>query len=1194
MNMNNVSTKWTAWGAAALLMAAAGAVQAQEITPPGSAATASTNDGNVPANSVDGNLNTRWSGFGSGAWLQFDLGGTRLLKYVKVAAHMGNQRRNMFEVHTSADTAVWTVLMGGQTSGTTTQLETFTVPGTPFARYVRYVGRGNTDPAKAGWNSVSEMEVWAYPNGPPAAPTNLRAQPDAGKVTLTWNAASASQFQIWRRLSQCDTYTQVGTSNATTFTDMNVVDRRHYYYYVVAVNSGGTSPPSDPIAVTPQIQPPAAPTLTATAGPADSGRVDLSWSAIASATRYTVKRTTANVHCSPSAGTPAAIATVNPPATTYTDTTAVPGVTYYYLVSATNITGEGADSERVLVLALRDQAPTPPPTPTPCPTGTPVPSPIPPTATPPAPHSLSVEAANGRIRLTWNTDYPYPNGPKYFSVYRAVVDCGPYVQVARKLSTYPFQYVDGGLTNGTTYYYFVVGTNDRGDSLDSETVGATPANVPPKAPTGLTATNQPGPTVRLTWNEVLADSYTVKRGAFSGGPYTTIASGIPTNSGATRTWDDTSVAAGTVYYYVVAGVSSSEGPHSNEAQVLTPGAMPAPFLTANPQSSAIALAWTSIPGATSYRLRSAAAGCSAFSDLATITGTSYSFATSSATRRYFQVIAMGSGTESTPSNTAASSAYIVTAMPPTVTATAGSDRVTVSWSAVGGATLYRILRGRQELFCSVPIAPVYELLATTSATSHVDVGVHPSSTYFYRVSAVVPGGETQAGDANARVPGVLLGPTPTPMGCPWPTPTPTGTPTPTPAPGVIPGAPANFSAAAGHQKVTLSWDHGSYNGFGEIGYSVYRGTTACGPYQLLQRDVKRPPYVDSGLANGGSYVYIVTSRNQNSEGPQSQESLAAPANGPPPPLDGIIGEPSRPYVRFRWKPAYGAADYVVRRATSSEGPFSVVGTTTADEFIDRTGSPGVTYVYQATARNGFGESAPRTLTGASQNAPAAPSGLTAANAGAGIALQWTASPAATQYKVYRHTATDGYFAPIATVGTTAYSDQSGLTSTVRYYYVVTALSAAESEPSNVASAVAGQTDVEITPPSSRVTASTNDGNVPGNTVDSNLGTRWAGYGGGAWIRYDLGATRTVTRLNIAVYKGNTRHNSFYIQQSPDNSTWYTVWAGQSSGTTTGLETYDIPDTSTRYIRYYGNGNINSTGADTAWNSVTEVEIFAVP
>jgi tartrate-resistant acid phosphatase type 5 len=134
-----------------------------EVTPPGSAVTASANDGNVPGNAVDNNLGTRWSANGDGAWLQLDLGSTRTVGHVAVAAHSGNTRRNRFDVQVSADGGTWTtVIAGAQTSGTTTAEDTFDFTDVP-ARLVRYVGHGNTDPAKGTWNSVSEVSVFAVP-----------------------------------------------------------------------------------------------------------------------------------------------------------------------------------------------------------------------------------------------------------------------------------------------------------------------------------------------------------------------------------------------------------------------------------------------------------------------------------------------------------------------------------------------------------------------------------------------------------------------------------------------------------------------------------------------------------------------------------------------------------------------------------------------------------------------------------------------------------------------------------------------------------------------------------------------------------------------------------------------------------------------------------------------------------------------
>lgn len=134
----------------------------------------------------------------------------------------------------------------------------------------------------------------------------------------------------------------------------------------------------------------------------------------------------------------------------------------------------------------------------------------------------------------------------------------------------------------------------------------------------------------------------------------------------------------------------------------------------------------------------------------------------------------------------------------------------------------------------------------------------------------------------------------------------------------------------------------------------------------------------------------------------------------------------------------------------------------------------------------------------------------------------------------------------------------------------------------------GTGQLEVTPAASGVTSSSNDGNVPGNTVDNNLGTRWSASGDGQWIRYDLGSVRTVTRVTIAVYNGNGRHNRFDLQVSGDGTSWQTVWSGQSSGTTTAQESYDFADVNARFLRYLGHGSDVS-----AWNSLTEVDIFAL-
>lgn len=117
-------------------------------------------------------------------------------------------------------------------------------------------------------------------------------------------------------------------------------------------------------------------------------------------------------------------------------------------------------------------------------------------------------------------------------------------------------------------------------------------------------------------------------------------------------------------------------------------------------------------------------------------------------------------------------------------------------------------------------------------------------------------------------------------------------------------------------------------------------------------------------------------------------------------------------------------------------------------------------------------------------------------------------------------------------------------------------------------------------------SSTDDSNVPENTLDHNLDTRWSAEGKGQWIQYDLGSETPLRSVSIAWYKGNERKETFDIVTSNDGKAWETRFSGKSSGANWNLENYSIGDVSARYVRIIGYGNSVSL-----WNSITEVRIY---
>jgi len=110
-------------------------------------------------------------------------------------------------------------------------------------------------------------------------------------------------------------------------------------------------------------------------------------------------------------------------------------------------------------------------------------------------------------------------------------------------------------------------------------------------------------------------------------------------------------------------------------------------------------------------------------------------------------------------------------------------------------------------------------------------------------------------------------------------------------------------------------------------------------------------------------------------------------------------------------------------------------------------------------------------------------------------------------------------------------------------------------------------------------------NIPANTLDKNLGTHWSAAGDGQWIRYDLGSSQTITSVDIAWYQGDQHTSLFDLQTSDTGTIWTTVYTGSSSGTSTGMESYNVVDSAGRYVRIVGHGNSLSLR-----NGVSEIEI----
>lgn len=458
-------------------------------------------------------------------------------------------------------------------------------------------------------------------------------------------------------------------------------------------------------------------------------------------------------------------------------------------------------------------------------------------ATPPAaPAGLTATAVSTtEIDLAWTQNSTNENG---FTVERSTdgVNFTPIATVGANV----VNGADIGLNPSTTYYYRVRAFNAAGDSAYSNITSARTFDVPPPAPTGLTALAG-NAQVSLTWNtSVGATSYNVKRSNTSGGPYTTIATGVTPTS-----YTDTTVANGTTYYYVVsASNSAGESPNSNETSATTqpppPPAAPAGIIAVAGDRT-VTLTWDQSPGATHYYVYRAEVSGEPYNLVAygiytpmwTDTGVTPH-------TTYFYVVKAVNDGGTSPYSTEASATPYALPIAPTGAAITFADFTALELGWEDNATDetgYTIERSVDNLS--------FTLLASLPAatTFYRDEGLADNTTYFYRVRAFNNDGQS----APAEVSGTTEA--------------------------LPPNPPGNLAAMiVSSSQIDLAWFD---NGDNETAFEIERAIGAAGTWSVLASvAANSTSYSDTSLTPGTTYHYRVRALNTGGYSGNSNEADA--------------------------------------------------------------------------------------------------------------------------------------------------------------------------------------------------------------------------------------------------------------------------------------------------------------------------------
>ena len=587
----------------------------------------------------------------------------------------------------------------------------------------------------------------------------------------------------------------------------------------------------------------------------------------------------------------------------YTDSDVSPGATYFYYVRAVNAIGPGTPSDEV--------------------SGT-----IPATG-PGRPGTLFASASGTSITLSWSK--PSNTGGSAITgyiVYRGTSSGGEGLIARLGLVT---GFLDTGRSPGVTYFYVVRAVNSAGAGFRSNEASASIAAVGPGVPLSLSASSSAG-SVALTWSAPSYNGgssivrYLVLRSTTSGSNYSQIGT-VTCSCSAPVHYTDSTVSAGSVYYYVVktvtgAGTSGS----SNQATGLTvPGAPGS--LSATGGVGTVTVTW-SAPAAggssiTSYNvLRSDSGSSGTFVVVASPTTPGYTDSGLGAgVTEYYEVQAVN-GIGGGPVAGPVSNGAATTPGAPTIgTATPGNASASVTFSAPSSD-------GGSSILSYTATSSPGGLTGTCASSPCTVSGLTNGLAYTFTVTATNAVGAGSASGSSNSV-----------------------------TPRTVPGAPTIGTATAGNASATLTFSAPASNGGSSItGYTASwsGGSQACAG----------SPCNITGLTNGVSYSFTVAATNVAGTGPSSGSSNSvtpsAPATAPGAPNAGTIDNSQAGQLSITWSaPGSNGGSAILgyrvyRDGTQIGGDLG----SSAVSYTDTTTTAAQSYTYTVTAFNAVGEGSP--------------------------------------------------------------------------------------------------------------------------------------------------------------------------------------------------------------------------------------------
>ena len=250
-------------------------------------------------------------------------------------------------------------------------------------------------------------------------------------------------------------------------------------------------------------------------------------------------------------------------------------------------------------------------------------------------------------------------------------------------------------------------------------------------------------------------------------------------------------------------------------------------------------------------------------------------------------------------------------------------------------------------------------------------------------------------------------------------------------------------------KIKLSWNKVD----GAAKYQVYRATSKNGTYSLL-KTTTGTSLTNTSAEVGKTYYYKVRAVDADGNKSEFSDVVNRTCDLPRPEVT-VTNVASSGKIKLTWNKVEGAAKYEVYRATSKNGTYSLLKTTTGTSLTNTSAKTGIQYYYKVRAihsKSSANSAYSEIVTRICDLARPVVKATNVASSGK-IKLSWEKVEGAVKYEVYRATSKTGTYSKLITTTSTSVTNTSA-TAGKTYYYKVRAIhekSAANSAYSSVVS-----------------------------------------------------------------------------------------------------------------------------------------------